>query len=84
MFLFQTRSGFDARTRHAHVERILVLAGAGTLYVGERSYPAVEGASFRIDAGVARRLVAEQDAPLAAVIVLEPGADSLAEDAAPE
>jgi hypothetical protein len=84
VFLFQTVSGFGARTRRGHVERILVLSGAGTLYVGERSYPAVEDTSFRIDAGVSRRLVAEPGAPLAAVIVLEPGTGSLTDDAAPE
>lgn len=80
IFLVQSRRGVPAHFHRTHRERTHVLSGSGTCFVDTRSYPAVEGSAFRIEAGLVHRVEATGGAPLVALVIYEPPMATFDED----
>jgi mannose-6-phosphate isomerase-like protein (cupin superfamily) len=72
MHLVQVRRALPAHSHVAHTERVYVLTGRGTVYVEDRSYPAVPGSAFRLDPGVTHSVHPDPGETLVAVVFREP------------
>ena len=79
-FLVQSRRGVKPSYLRAHRERLWVLSGSGTCIVDGKSYPAVAGSAFVVDAGKVRRIASDADTPFVALVVIEPAVESLETD----
>lgn len=68
----QARKAVPNHVHPARTETVYVLTGAGTCYVGDRSYPIRPGSTFRIQPGVPHAAIPSDGQTIVAVAWFEP------------
>ncbi len=72
LHLLQAARPTNANDDPARTRRVYVLAGSGTAYVGERSYPARPGSTVVVSPGTPYTLHPEGGSTLVAIVYFEP------------
>ncbi len=72
MHLVQTQRAIPRHHHAKRTEMAYVLTGSGTVFLGERSYPAKPGARFRMEPGVVHSVIPDEGATIVAITWFEP------------
>jgi mannose-6-phosphate isomerase-like protein (cupin superfamily) len=72
MHLVQASKPIPRHVHPARTEIVYVLTGAGTCYVGDRSYPAAPGSAFKIPPNTKHSTIPDAGQTLVAIVYYEP------------